>query len=47
MGGVARVKRSEDQRINFGKIKLGTKYPDFFEIQIKVIPGVLSTGNNS
>ena len=35
MAGATRVKRSEDQRINFGKIKLGTKYPDFLEIQMK------------
>jgi len=35
MGSVARVKKSEDRRVNFGKINLGTQYPDFLEIQIK------------
>ncbi len=35
MGSAVKVKNQNETRINFGKIDLGTQYPDFLEIQIK------------
>ena len=41
------VTNAEEARVSFGKIKLPSQYPDLLEIQLKVLSGILSIGNNS